>query len=103
MKLKIFLISLIIVWGTGCIAYVQHPNQVQVDIRPSRTVVRVTTPPVVHHVHRTTRTRTVHVHHHHRTRTVTRHSRHHHRTRANRRNNNRRHHHHRHHHRHRRH
>ena len=70
MKLKILLTSLIIVWGTGCIAYVQHPDEIQVAIEPPRTIITVVPPaPVVRHV-RVQRTRHVHVQ---RTRPVVRH------------------------------
>ena len=75
MKLKLLLTSLIIVWGTGCIAYTQHPDEVQVQIEPPTTIVSVSSPPVVRHVH-VQRTRPVVRHVHvQRTRPVVRHVR----------------------------
>ena len=86
MKLKIILASLVIIWSTGCIAYVQRPGEVQVQVEPPSTVVRVThTPPVVRYVH-VQRTRRVvrHVHRHtHSCRHTARRSHQHRRTRAN--------------------
>jgi len=81
MKLKILLMSLLITWGAGCVAYVQQPAGVQVRIVPPRTIVTVAhTAPVVRHVHVHRPHRVVrHVHRH--TRTIVRHN-HRHRHRA---------------------
>jgi hypothetical protein len=80
MKLKILLISLIIIWGTGCVAYIQHPTDAQIRIVRTRAVVTITNVPrVVRHVHvhrphRVTR----HTHTHRHSRPVVRQGRHHH-------------------------
>ena len=90
MKLKFLLLALVIIWGSGCVAYVTPHDVVTVNVRPPRTVVRVTThtPPIVHHVHRT-RPVVRHVHHRHCGHTVSHDRAHHHRSRRTvRRNNN---------------
>lgn len=52
MKLRTILISLLIIWGTGCVAYVQPPNAVQLRVHAhTPTVVVRHTPPVVRQVH----------------------------------------------------
>ena len=80
MKLKFLLLALIIIWGSGCVAYITPHDVVTVDIRPPRAVVRITTPPVVHYVHHS-RPVVRHVRHTRRHRVVRRHRhhRHHHR------------------------
>ena len=88
MKLKFLLLALIIIWGSGCVAYVTPHGVVTVDVTPPRTVVRVVTTPVVRHVHHqhcghtvSHHYRHVDIHGHHR-RSVVRHSRHHYRSRT---------------------
>ncbi len=62
MKFIILLASLLIIWAPGCVAYVQHPDEVQVQVEQPSTVVRIVhTRPVVRHVQVRRVVRRVHV------------------------------------------
>ena len=83
MKLRTILISLLIVWGTGCVAYVQPPSAVQLRVHAhTPTVVVRHAPPVVRqvHVHRPARVVVGHRHVHRPARVIVRHRHSHHHT-----------------------